>query len=74
MTCKHTSMDEPTMTWEETTEELSQIQQAFVSLHNTGEKNWTPEERQLAYQLRKRCVELGEYRYSLLRKKNGPNN
>jgi hypothetical protein len=58
-------------TWEETEQDLIKIQQAFVSLHNTGEKNWTPEEKQTADHLRKRCVKLGEYRYSLIRKKNG---
>jgi hypothetical protein len=52
-------------TWEETEEELRKIQEAFVSLHNTGEKNWSIEEKQRAYRLRKRCVELGEYRYKI---------
>ncbi len=56
-------------TWEETEEDLIKIQKAFVSLHNTGEKNWNKEEKELAHNLRKRCVQLGEHRYSLLRKK-----
>jgi hypothetical protein len=57
--------------WEETEKDLQKIQRAFVTLHNTGEKNWSSEEKELANNLRKRCVKLGEYRYSLLRKKNG---
>jgi hypothetical protein len=55
-------------TWDETEDDLIKIQQAFVALHNTGEKNWTPDERRTADHLRKRCVELAEYRYSLIRK------
>lgn len=58
-------------TWEETNEDLQKIQQAFVTLHNTGEKNWTSQEKELAKHLRKRCVQLAEYRYSLLRNNNG---
>ncbi len=58
-------------TWDETQDDLRKIQQAFVALHNTGEKNWTPEERERAYRLRKRCDQLAEHRYSLLRNNNG---
>jgi hypothetical protein len=58
-------------TWDETEQDLIKIQRAFVALHNTGEKNWTSQEKELAKHLRKRCVELAEYRYSLLRNNNG---
>jgi hypothetical protein len=61
-------------TWSETEQDLQKIQQAFVSLHNTGEKNWSLAEKELAHNLRKRCVKLAEHRYSLLRKKNEPTN
>jgi hypothetical protein len=51
--------------WESTNEELTQIRKSFISLHEIGEKNWTPEQKEQVRQLRRRCVELAEYRYSL---------
>jgi hypothetical protein len=53
------------LTWEQTEEELKSINKEFIRLHEIGEKNWTPENRQEVYTLRKRCVELGEYRYKI---------
>lgn len=57
------------MTWEETNLELEKIKSIFVSLHKRPEKDWELHEKDAARILRNRCVALGEYRYSLLRKK-----
>lgn len=53
------------LTWEQTEEELKSINKEFIRLHEIGEKNWSIEDRQEVYALRKRCVELGEYRYKI---------
>lgn len=57
-------------TWEETNIELEFINQGFIRLHETKEKDWSEHQQKLACQLRKRCVELQAYRYELLRKSN----
>lgn len=64
-------MTETEQTWRGTEIELEYIQSQFVHLHNIGDKNWTPEQKLEAYKLRRRCIELGEYRYYLLRNNNG---
>ncbi len=58
-------------TWEETLDDLKKINEAFISLHKRPEKDWETHEKDLAKRLRAKCVKLQEYRYSLLRKKNG---
>ena len=54
------------MTWDETNEELEQIKKQFVVLHETSEKNWSIEQKNLARHLRERCVMLQSIRYKLI--------
>lgn len=57
------------MDWEESEAQLEEMKQCFVVMHDIGEKNWSPEEKELVRVLRKRCIQLGEIRYKLARKR-----
>lgn len=57
--------------WVGTEIEIQKIKSEFVRLHNIGDKNWTPEQKLEILDLRQRCVQLGEYRYFLLRNNHG---
>lgn len=61
------------MTWDETIKELERLNQILISLHQRPEKDWELHEKDCARIVRKKCVQLGEYRYSLLRKKYDTN-
>jgi hypothetical protein len=62
-------MADTEQTWRGTEIELEYLKSVFVRLHEIGEKNWNDSQRQRAKDTRRRCVELCEYRYYLLRKK-----
>ena len=62
-------MSEVEQTWRGTEIELDHLRSQFVRLHDIGEKNWTPEQKLEILTLRRRCAELAEYRYYLLRNK-----
>jgi hypothetical protein len=57
------------MTWEETEKELEHLKSILASLHKRPERDWELHEKDAARIVRRKCVELGEYRYSLLKKK-----
>lgn len=56
------------MTWEETIKELERLNQVLIALHKRPEKDWELHEQDAARIARRKCIEIGEYRYSLLRK------
>ena len=62
------------MNWEETEQELIRLKTILASLHNRPERDWEIHEKDAARIARRKCIEIGEYRYSLLRKKNEPTN
>jgi hypothetical protein len=57
------------MTWEETNKELDRLKSILISLHNRPEREWEIHEQDAARITRRKCIELGEYRYKLLRNK-----
>ena len=59
----------PPMNWEETNKELDRLKSILISLHNRPERDWEIHEKDAARIARRKCIELGEYRYKLLRTK-----
>jgi hypothetical protein len=62
------------MNWEDTEQELKRLNDILISLHQRPERDWEIHEKNCAQIVRRKLRDLGEYRYSLLRKKNEPTN
>lgn len=65
---------EEEMVWEETNLELIRLNKILISLHNRPERDWELHEQDAARIVRRKLIDLGEYRYSLLRNKNAKTN
>lgn len=55
------------MNWEDTNQELERLKSILISLHQRPERDWEIHEKNCAQIVRRKLIELGDYRYSLLR-------
>lgn len=60
------------MDWQNTELLLANLKAEFIKLHDKSSKDWTDKDHTKAKILREACIDLGYYRYELVRQKKSP--